>query len=317
LNRVLPAVLLAVLLAALPASAHVISMSSGFVNVSGNKVEYLLRMPAYEMQQGVNPVTLFDHIRFTSGFETAQRLDGECHPDPSAATLICAANYRFSAPVDKLGVEATFYEITVPNHIHLLRAERDGHFDQAVLDSTLSSATLAFRPPTALETALNESAAGAVRTGKNLAQVFLLVALALAARTRREYLVLFAAFLMGEVGGTAILLRTLWQPPLRFAEAAAALALAYLAFEILTLPKSQGRWILALIFGAFQGMFFALFIGETGYHSAWVLTGAALAAIGVAGICALGAKFPLIVRKALACLLLATGVIWFGIRLRS
>jgi len=237
------------LFSAMPAAGHVISMSNGFATVSGNRVEYILRMPDYEIAQLKDPAgALLDRIRFSNGIETARRVDGECHDDPSTSTLICAANYQFGQPVEKLGVECRFYEVTVPNHIHLLRAERDGKYDQAILDSAFSSATLAFRPPTAVETAVGESAAGAMRVGTNVTQVLLLVVIALAARSRRELAVLVAAFLAGECAGTAILLRTLWQPPLRFAEAAAALALAYLALEILAFPKSGGRWMLGLVF---------------------------------------------------------------------
>ena len=41
-----------------------------------------------------------------------------------------------------------------------------------------------------------------------------------------------------------MILRADWQPSPRFAEAAAALALAYLALEILAFPQSRGRWLL-------------------------------------------------------------------------
>ena len=303
--------------AAMPAAGHVISMSNGFATVSGNRVEYILRMPDYEIAQVKDPArALLDRIRFSSGRKTARRVDGECHDDPSTSTLICAANYQFTAPVEKLGVECSFYEATVPNHIHLLRAERAGKYDQAILDSAFSSATLAFRPPTAVETAVGESAAGAMRVWTNLTQVLLLVAIGLAARTRREFAVLVAAFLAGECAGTAILLRTLWQPPPRFAEAAAALALAYLALEILAFPKSGGRWVLALMFGGFQGMFFALFVSDSGYSSGWVLAGACFAALAIAGLCAIPRPGP-ILRKVAAFGFLATGIVWFCIRLRS
>jgi hypothetical protein len=308
---------LLLLAAAMPASGHVISMSNGFAMVTGNRVEYVLRMPDYEIAQLKDPGrALLERIRFSSGLETARRVDGECRDDPSTSTLICAANYQFTAPVEKLGVDCRFYEATVPNHIHLLRAERDGKYDQAILDSAFSSATLAFRPPTAVETAAGESAAGAMRVWTNAAQVLLLVAIALAARSRRELAALVAAFLAGECAGTAILLRTLWQPPLRFAEAAAALAVAYLALEILAFPQSGGRWVLALLFGGFQAMFFALFVSDSGYGAGWVMTGACFAALAIAGLCAIPRPGP-ILRKVAASGFLIAGVVWFCIRLRS
>jgi hypothetical protein len=301
------------LAAALPAAAHVISMSSGFANVAGSRVSYLLKMPSYEVQPGAH---LLDHIRFTSGFETGRRIDGECQNDPSTTTVLCAADYQFAAPVERLGVECTFYEETVPNHIHLLRAEKNGKYDQAILDSTFPSATLTFRPPTAIETAVEQTVAGAMRVWRNLAQVLLLIALALAARSRPELAWLMAAFLAGECGGTAILLKTAWQPPLRFAEAAAALALAYLALEILAFPKARGRWLLAMLFGGFQAMFFALFVSDSGYRAGWVLAGACVAALAIGAVCGVP-KLGLLVRRIGAGALAAVGVIWFVIRLRN
>jgi hypothetical protein len=304
------------------ASAHVISMSNGFATVTGNRVEYILRMPVYEVPSGVDPASrLLGAIRFTSGFETARRLDGECHAD--AGTYLCAANYAFSAPVEKLGVDCRLYEVTVPNHIHMLHAERGGKFDQAILDSAFPSASLAFRPPTAVELAVEQSGAGAMRVWTNAAQVLLLVALALAARSGREFAVLTAAFLVGECGGTLALLRTGWQPSLRFAEAAAALALAYLALEILAFPKSGGRWMLGLVFGAFQGMFFSLFVGESGYAVGWVLAGAAVGAgavalaCGVLGVLLARTAWQDRIRAVASGALMAVGGVWFVLRLRS
>ncbi len=309
------------------ASGHAISMSSGFVTVTGNRVEYLLRMPAYEVAPSAGPRALLDHIRFTSGFETARRTGGECREDAATATYVCAANYEFSGPVEKLGVECTFYQVTVPNHIQMLRAEKDGKHDQAILDSSFPSATLAFRPPTAVEQAVDQSAAGAVRVWSDMTQLLLLIALSLAARTPREFVVLFLAFLAGEWGGAAILAQTFWQPPLRFAEAAVALALAYLSLEILAFPKSGGRWMLALVFGAFESLFFVLFIADSGYRQAWVITGASFAALSAGAICALAGfvifrvipreTYRTALRKAAVCALGITGVIWFMLRLKS
>jgi hypothetical protein len=310
------------------AEAHVISMSTGFATVTGNRVEYILRMPAYEITQLKDPAqNLLNHIRFTSGFETGRRLDGECHYDATAATLICAANYRFERPIVKLGVECTFYEVTVPNHIHMLHADQAGKFDQAILDDAFPSATLAFRPPTPAEIAVDQSASGAMHVWTNLTQVLLLIALALAARAWRELAALLVAFLAGELASTVILLRTAWVPPPRFAEAAAALALAYLSLEILAFPKSGGRWLLALLFGAFQGMFFALFVSESGYRTAWVMTGAAFGALIIGGVCALAGlvlfgavaryTYRNTLRRLASCGLLATGLVWFTVRLRS
>jgi len=310
------------------ASGHAISMSSGFATVQGNRLEYILRMPQYEMSHIANPDrTLFDHIRFTSGGETALRLNSECHPDPASANVVCAANYQFRSRVERLDVESTLHEVTVPNHIHLLHAERNGKTDQAILDSTFPSASLAFRPPTLLELLAEQAGAGAVRAYSGAVQLLLLAALAAAARRRRELLILGAAFVSGECAGTAAILQANWQPTQRFAEAAVALALAYLALENLAFPESKGRWLLALVFGAFEGMYFARFITESGYRAEYVLGGAAGAdALGLALAALLAwsasripsaGRFEVPARRVASAALMAGGLGWFLMRLRG
>ena len=60
---------------------------------------------------------------------------------------MCSAEYEFPGPVDRLEVECTFPAVTVPNHVHLLRAERDGKRDQGLFDLAFPRATLRFEPP--------------------------------------------------------------------------------------------------------------------------------------------------------------------------
>jgi len=304
-------------------SAHVISMSTGWATVSGNQVEYILRMPKYEIGNASNPTrAIFDNIRFSSGFDTGAPIGEECHDDPASANYLCAATYRFRSPVERLGVECTFYRVTAPNHIHMLHAELNGKSDQAILDAAFSSATLAFRPATAFEIFVEQFGSGAFRTWTNWAQMLLLVTIALASRGRREALLLGAAFIVGECAATPMIVRSGWQPSPRFTEAAAALALAYLAFEILTFPASRGRWLLALLFGAFQGMYFSVFVSDSGYRDLYVLGGAAFAAASVLALCALGGRVApwrrgSIVFKGASGTLCAAGLAWFIIRLRS
>jgi hypothetical protein len=171
----------------------------------------------------------------------------------SAANYLCAANYQFSAPVERLRVDCTFYEVTVPNHIHMLHAERAGKSDQAILDSAFSTATLAFRPPTAGRTCCR---AGRRRRLPCLDQLGAGPAPArhrarLAHAPRAHRLRLCVSLRPNRRNGPGIL-RTAWQPSPRFAEAAAALALAYLALEIIAFPQSRGRWLLALTLRLFR-----------------------------------------------------------------
>ena len=314
----------ALLLLPCAAFAHVMSMSSGDLTIRGAQAHYEFRLPLYEVPHVPNPEqSLFAHIVFSSGGRAARLLKSSCQPDAPSASFICIADYEFTAPVDALDVDCTFPAVTVPNHVHLLRADNGGKHDQALFDISFPHATLRFRPPTALETAVTEMGGGSMRALGGLVQILFLASLVLAARTRRELLLLAAMFLTGQIAAALIVPMTNWQPPARFVEAAAALTIAYLAVEILLLPKAGMRWLILAVLGAFHGLYFALFLRTTGFSPAYVLTGAALAEIAFIALCAIVFSFlsrRLAVLKPVpvsATALLAIGLVWFFLRLRS
>lgn len=306
-------------LAAAPALAHMMSMSSGDIVVRGSRAHYELRMPSYEMAHVAGrEERLFSHIRFASGGRDARLVSRKCRDE--AGAFVCAADYEFGAPVDRLEVECTFHSITVPNHVHLLRAERDGKRDQGLFDLSFPRATLRFDPPSAAEVAFTQAAAGAGRA-LSLVELLFLAGLVIASRSRRELLALAGAFLAGEIAAAAIVPQTSWYPPARFVEAATALTVAYLAVEVLLLPKAGTRWLIAGILGGFHGLYFALFLRTSEYGAGWVMAGAALAEIAI--LAALAFLFAR-AGRALAWLrpvpvcasaLLAAGMTWFFLRL--
>src|SRR4051794_39882425 len=104
--------------AAVAAHAHVVSMSSGELQVTDRTATFELRMPMYEIQHVSNPQTaLLDHIKFGDARRTSQ----SCKEDDGY--YVCTASYEFPQPVPvKLDVECTLYQVTVPNHVHLLHA---------------------------------------------------------------------------------------------------------------------------------------------------------------------------------------------------
>jgi hypothetical protein len=174
-----------------------------------------------------------------------------------------------------------------------------------------------------MEIAMAQSAAGFARALGGAVQVLFLAAIALAGRSRKELAALAAMFVAGQAAALAILPRISWQPAPRFVESAMALALAYLAVEILLLPEAGARWAVAGILGLFQGMYFDLFAQSTGYRSALVLAGAVPAeAIGI-GILALAMsqlrRFAKVLRpvQVSAAALLVFGMTWFFLRLRG
>lgn len=312
-------------LAAMPVAAHVMSLSSGDLTVQGQRGHYELRMPQYEVAHIKDPErSIFENIHFSSGGRDARLLSKSCISDDNAnGTYSCSADYEFASPPDRIDVVCTFHSITVPNHVHLLRAEMSDKHDQAIFDFSFSRATLRFRPPTPLETAVTQIGAGFVRAWGGLAQILFLAALVLAGRTWKELCALAGMFLAGQVVSALLLPHTGWQPAPRFVEAAAALSVAYLAIEILLLPQAGARWVIAGALGAFHGLYFHLFLQSTGYHTGYVLTGAALAE--VLAIAAIAFAFSRISRIAQAlrpvqvsaCALLAFGMIWFVLRLRG
>ena len=301
---------------------HMMSMSSGDVTVTGDRAHYELRMPLYEIAHVKDPErSLFEHIRYSSGGADARLVNKSCRENPAEGVYLCSADYQFAAPVDRLEVECTFHQVTVPNHVHLLRAEKGGKRDQAFFDFSFSRASLRFVPPGAAEVALTQTAAGALRSISGLVQVLFLASLVLAARSRRELLSLAGMFLAGQIGSAVLVPLTNWQPAARFVEAAAALTIAYLAVEILMLPRAGSRWLIAGILGGFHGLYFELFLRTTEYRAVWVLSGAALAELAL--IAAFAFAFARIGRIAAALrpvqvsasLLLAFGMVWFCLRL--
>jgi hypothetical protein len=296
------------------------SMSSGDLTVTGAKAHYELRMPLYEITHVQNPDrVLLEHIRFPG----ARLLHSECRTDAARDSYLCSADYQFPSPVDQVDVECTLAAITVPNHVHLLRAEMGGKRDEAIFDLGFTRTTLRFRPPTKLETAVTQAGAGFVRALGGAVQVLFLAALVIAARSRRELLAISAMFLVGQAASALLMPHLAWQPAPRFVEAATALAVAYLAVEILLLPQAGARWLVTGVLGLFHGMYFHLFLQTTGYAAGLVLAGAALAEIAVIAILAIALSRIGHVVQALrpvqvsASALLVFGMVWFILRLKS
>lgn len=310
------------LIFAFPLTAHMVSMSTGDLKVEGNRAHYELRMPMYEVAHVREPEhTLLDHIRFKSGGAWGKPSAQSCRQDQD--TYVCTADYQFPAPVETLQVECTLASVTVPNHVHLLRAYRGDKTDQAVFDLSYTQAEIRFRPPTAFETAVREISAGFMRAAGGLAPLLFLAALVLAARSRRELVLLAASFVGAEALACAIAPRIILTLSARFIEAAAALTIAYLAFEIILLPQSSMRWLVVAVLGLFHGAYFAAFLKESGYHVVTFFSGVAICELLLIALLALILDRLVrlsFLRRAVpvaASVLLAVGVTWFFLRLRA
>jgi len=305
------------LLASAPALySHAISMSNGEVTVRGDRLDFVLTMPMYEAAHTPHPETAFlDHFRFGDG----RLVQKSCHEDSAKATYVCMAEYAFPKPLEQLDVECTLYQVTVPNHVHLLRAERNGKHDQAVFDYSFTHATLRFRPPTVFETAVQQGFEGILRAVAGPVQFLLLAALVLAARSWRELVVLGSTFLAGEIAVALLAGRLNWQPPVRFVEAAMALSIAYLAVEILFLPDAGGRPFIAAVLGGFHGLSLYLLLFAGDFRPVYVLSGAVVAEIGVLAFLSVIRQKWMFTRlvQSTAGVLLVFGMTWFALRLRN
>jgi hypothetical protein len=134
---------------------------------------------------------------------------------------------------------------------------------------------------------------------------------------------LTASFLVAETLACAIAPHIAISLSPRFIEAAAALTIAYLAFEIILLPQSSMRWLVVAVLGLFHGTYFAAFLTESGYPLPTFLTGVVVCELLLIALFAFLMDRLVrlsFLRRAVpvaASLLLAIGVAWFFLRLRA
>jgi hypothetical protein len=279
-------------------------MSTGELTVDGPTAVYELRMPMYEIPHIAHPeAALFDHIRF----EGAHRTSGACHEEEGV--YLCRATYEFAGKLDRLGVDCTFYQITVPNHIHMLYAVQGANSDQEVFDERFPHAEVRFRPPSKLEILTREVASGFWRVVAGPAGLLFLVGLVIASRTGQEALLLTTMFLAGEWAMRPLAQRIPWPLAPRFIEAAMALTVAYLAVDILLLPQAGKRWALILALGLFHGLYFA------GFPPAYLAGAAAVQIVLIALLVLAARRLPASWQRGSAALLLVAAIGWFGWRL--
>lgn len=312
------------LLLSSPASAHVMSMSSGVLTVDGLEARYELQMPLYEIVHLEQPESsLLANFRVFSEGQEVQRASGSCKADENAGLYRCESAYTLPEPVDRLEIECTFAAVTVPNHVHVLRAAQGENTAQGIFDFSFRRSTIRFAPPTFTETLVTQAGAGFVRVVAGPFQLLFLLALALAGRSRRELLWLALAFVAAEVVAAVVVANIVWEPSARFVEAAAALTVAYLAVEILALPEAGHRWMVAACMGVFHGLYFGGFLRQADMQPAFVMTGVVVAELALLALFAwvlsrlTSAAASLRPVQAGAAALFVVGIVWFVLRVRG
>lgn len=282
--------------------AHVVSMSSGELHVDGRTATYELRIPMYELTHVTRPeTTLLDQVKF----EGARRTSSHCQEQDG--TYVCRADYEFDNPVpDKIEVECTLFQVTVPNHVHLLYAVQGPNSDQEVFDQSFPQAEVRFHPPTRAEVIAKAAAAGIARLFKSVSGLLFLAVLVLAARSTREMGILTIAFLAGEWLALPLSPRLPMSFTPGFLEAVLALTVAYLAAEIVFLPDSQARWAVAPILGIAHGLPFSAF--PPSYLTAASITQAILLSV----LWLAARKLPPAWKRPAAGVMLIAGIGWFA-----
>lgn len=237
---------------ALIAEAHVVSMSEGELKVAGATATFRFGIPLSEVTGIAERETkLLDAFRFGE----ARRVSQACREEEGF--FRCEAQYLFPQDATEFDAECRLASITVPSHIHILRATNAaGKTEQAYFDLTVTKTRLTFREPTAAEKFLRALFEG-LRIGiTGLTTALFLFAIAITATNRRQFLtlaaILIAVELILNVAPTAKL-------SLRFLEAAAALSITYLAVEKLLVPQAGQRWLVVATLGIFHGLLFRFF----------------------------------------------------------
>ena len=232
-------------------------MSSGELHVDGRTATYELRIPDVRSRardQSRNSAARSSEVR-------RRAPDFLNVPEEQRRNLHLPRRLRIRPAwcPDKIEVECTLFQVTVPNHVHLLYAVQGPNSDQEVFDQSFRQAEVRFHPPSRAELIAKDAAAGIARLFKSVSGLLFLAVLVLAARNTREVGILTIAFLAGEWLARPSSPRIPMSFSPEFLEAVLALTVAYLAAEIVFLPDSQARWAVVPVLGVAHGLAFAAF----------------------------------------------------------
>ena len=304
-------------LTAFPLYAHMVSMSSGTLRVEGTQLIYEARIPLYEIPNIPQfDKLLFDEVHFRSRSGDAKLTKSACTADKTEGFYRCDASFTLNQPEEELDAYVGWHRVIAQNHTHVLSAMRGDVTAHAVLQASSPSAKLRFRPLTLIEQLTEGAWAGVQWLLTTPVMFLLLVAIVAASRSWPEFKLLSVCFAVGQA---APLLAASVTPVLnpRFLELASALAIAYLAVEILFLPKAGTRWLVVAVIGLFPGLALAAMVRQTELAGPGVWLGAQAIEAAVAALCGfvwLRYGSGRGVDRIAGWLLLALGAGWFAYR---
>ncbi|MCS6953636.1 MAG: hypothetical protein NZM33_12365, partial [Bryobacteraceae bacterium] len=92
-------------------AGHMVSLSTGHLQIEGRLARYELRMPLYELEHVRAPEkALLASVRFAG----ASLRESACAADEVAGAYFCRATYEFEAPVEEIEAESRLHAIIVP-----------------------------------------------------------------------------------------------------------------------------------------------------------------------------------------------------------
>jgi len=276
-------------LLAVPLSAHMVSLSSGQMEITGVEAQLILRVPAYELTAGEKSL---DNAYQIQGATLASRA---CVPD--GQELVCT--YKFTAVPASPRVICRLAQALVANHVHVLTARRNGEVARQVFSGSVFDADLRFGGG---QDPIPAAVDGVAQAFSGWARLLLLFTIGFAARSRREALAFALALATSQA---ASLLFALPASP-RFVEAAAAIGVGYLAFEVLMLPEAGYRWLAVAGVGMLLGL--GVPAGESGVYYG-VLVASSVAVAAAVGLCRLA---PRAFARPVAASLLLVAAGWFA-----
>ena len=304
------------ILLALPLGAHMVSMSSGTLQVNGTKLVYQARIPLFEIPNmpGFDKL-LFAEIRFSGKRGEAKLLTSGCVPDTAEGFYRCDATYELNQPDEEIEAAVGWHKVIAQNHVHVLSAMRGETMARAVFQSSTPTATLRFRPLTLIEKIAESSLASVQWFVTTPVMLLLALGLVVVSRNRKELGLVTTSFLIGQLLPLAAIgVAARFNP--RFLELGAALAVAYLAVEVLFLPQAGNRWLVAGGVGIFPGLALGSLVQQTDLDPAGVWIGAILVElllIAIAGLAWLRWGAGKLERPG-AWTLLSASVAWFAYR---
>jgi hypothetical protein len=288
------------LLFAIPLSAHLVSFSESELSLEGNRAEFRLSIPLYELEHLRQArETLLERFQFPGATLTASgcRAEGD--------QWQCRAAIVFPADPSSVKVKCDLAAVLVAGHVHVMRLRRAGYERSAVFDLTFREAVISVLAPAPAERWARNAAAGAARAVAGWSRWLWIAVLAFA--MRRDWRMVAAAVAgaaLGLFAGRPVLPGLL--------EAGAAAVAAYVSFEAGFFADGAWRWVGIAALGVASGLDLQWLQARTDANGAVLLIGWLLAACGIAAAVAYpAAHLPDRARRGVSLALIAVALTWF------